>query len=363
MSVPADRIAKKARIKRATIAAQQRVREIDAEAIRAVTAAYLEAQRDVEDRIRRLGAADGSFRLDALQRIRDQIELALQALADQRGPLLTQYLDQAAAAGAGVHGELLGSSQQRIANEAAQFVQEFVAEDGLALSDRLHRLDRGAAEAMGNAVQRAVITGIDASLAARDYLDRGAPVPQDVQARINNAEAGRVARQAAQALTTGQMDPRAQALRVFRTEINRAHGVAYREAGFEDPDVIGTRFLLSPRHPAPDICDMYASADLHGLGPGVYPKGKSPWPAHPNTLSFEEVVFADEVRSGDGQAADDWIKEQPADVRAGVLGSEAKRRAFDAGHVSNDGVRTPWRVLRQRLQQQGIDTDQFEGKT
>ena len=113
MSVPADRIAKKARIKRATIAAQQRVREIDAEAIRAVTAAYLEAQRDVEDRIRRLGAADGSFRLDALQRIRDQIELALQALADQRGPLLTQYLDQAAAAGAGVHGELLGSSQQR----------------------------------------------------------------------------------------------------------------------------------------------------------------------------------------------------------------------------------------------------------
>ncbi|QUJ69219.1 hypothetical protein KDD30_07770 [Photobacterium sp. GJ3] len=27
----------------------------------------------------------------------------------------------------------------------------------------------------------------------------------------------------------------------------------------------------------------------------VKSKGKSPWPAHPNTLSYEQVMFVDEV--------------------------------------------------------------------
>lgn len=360
MSIPAERLAKKARIKRATQAAQGRLGEIDAAAAEQLTAIYREAQADIEARIRAIGGPDGSMRLASLQQVRDQLAAAVSALAERRDGLLLEQLDEAARVGASVYAPELGISTQRIANRAAQYMREFVAEDGLQLSDRLWRLDSQATESMANAVQRAVISGTDASRAAQDYLNQGAPVPAEISARIRDADAGRVARQAASNLMTGEMSPHAQALRVFRTEINRAHGTAYRDAGFEDPEAIGTRFLLSPRHPRPDICDMHASADVYGLGPGVYPRGKSPWPAHPNTLSFEEIVYADEVTPRMPEPRVEWVRKQPREVRAGVLGGEAKRRAFDAGHIEEGAIATPWRVVRQRLQQRGIDTDEFE---
>jgi hypothetical protein len=74
-------------------------------------------------------------------------------------------------------------------------------------------------------------------------------------------------------------------------EINRAHGTAYLKGAEAHPDCVGTRFLLSPSHPEHDECDLHASANLYGLGPGVYPPGKTPWPAHPNTLSYVVAVF------------------------------------------------------------------------
>lgn len=360
MSVSADRIQKKARIKRATQAAQGRLREIDAAAAEQLTAIYREAQMDIEARLVALGGPDGSLRLSSLQQMRDQLAAAVAELAARRDGLLLQQMDVAAQTGASVYAPELGVPTQRIANRAAQFVREFVAEDGLQLSDRLWRMDRQATDSLANAVQRAVIAGTDASRAAQDFLNQGAPVPSDVAARIRDADAGRVARQAANNLMTGEMSAHQQALRVFRTEINRAHGTAYRDGAFEDPDVIGTRFLLSPRHPAPDICDLHASADVHGLGPGVYPRGKSPWPAHPNTLSFEEAVYADEVTPSAPQERVEWLRQQSAPVRIGVLGSRAKHRAFDAGLVDENAIATPWRVVRQRLQQRGIDTDAFE---
>lgn len=93
--------------------------------------------------------------------------------------------------------------------------------------------------------------------------------------------------------------PYHQIKRVMRTEINRAYGMAFQNSAFEDEFVVGTKFKLSPNHPRRDICDMHATANLYGLGRGVYPRGKSPWPAHPNTLSYEQVVFVDEVTEED----------------------------------------------------------------
>jgi hypothetical protein len=87
------------------------------------------------------------------------------------------------------------------------------------------------------------------------------------------------------------------ATRLFRTEINRAHGEAYIKGFLSLPDAAGVRFTLSPMHPKPDICDVHAAADLYGLGPGVYPTRETcPWPAHPNTMSYVVGVFKDEVR-------------------------------------------------------------------
>ena len=55
--------------------------------------------------------------------------------------------------------------------------------------------------------------------------------------------------------------------------------------------------MLSPRHPRVDICDEHAAADLYGLGQGVYPVDECPWPAHPNTFSYTEAVYRDEIGS------------------------------------------------------------------
>lgn len=51
-----------------------------------------------------------------------------------------------------------------------------------------------------------------------------------------------------------------------------------------DPLVEAVRWTLSPnrgRAHVPDICDVLASQDLYGLGPGVYPVGKVPPSPHP----------------------------------------------------------------------------------
>ncbi len=44
---------------------------------------------------------------------------------------------------------------------------------------------------------------------------------------------------------------------------------------------------------------MHATANLFGLGKGVYPPGQNPWPAHPNTLSYVVAVFEEDVTEED----------------------------------------------------------------
>jgi hypothetical protein len=121
------------------------------------------------------------------------------------------------------------------------------------------------------------------------------------------------------------------------------------------PGFAGFKFLLSPRHPAPDICDLLASQNLYGLGPGVYPDAKTcPWPAHPNTLSFVNMVFASDVT-----AADKAGKETPlqamgrlsADVRDGVLG-KTKATYFDKGLLGQGAIRSPLQATQARLERQ-----------
>ena len=73
--------------------------------------------------------------------------------------------------------------------------------------------------------------------------------------------------------------------RIARTEAARARYDAFI-ARYEDNDsVVGYQWKLGSRHPAEDICDMYARADLHGLGAGSFPKDQAPVnPAHPHCL-------------------------------------------------------------------------------
>jgi len=184
-------------------------------------------------------------------------------------------------------------------------------------------------------------------------------VPASLVKKMNVSQAEKVAQQAKTVLLTGEGSPLANAKRVFRTELNRAHGEAYQAAAFAHPDVVGTRFLLSPNHKKQDICDMHANVNRYGLGRGVYPDGQNPWPAHPNTLSFVEVVFADEVSDSDKEGKESrllWLKKQGSQVHQAVLGKN-KAIAFRAGHIVKEGdIGRSWKNIKARLKRKGIDT-------
>lgn len=356
----AERTIPKAAIKRASAAARAAMNDLDGDALAELERIYRRAEADIAAAIRGYAGSDGSVRLEVLQDLLYQVRGRLQGLGQARDQRLADYMRQATAIGVRPFESVptLSASLTRIADEALRFARSFQADDGLQLSDRLWRLDVGARRMVGEAIQSHVIQGHSASQAARDFIERGLPVPPDVAAQLGMSQATTLAGVAGAALLVADGSAYELARRVFRTEINRAHGEAYRAAAFEHPDAIGTRFLLSPAHPKVDICDMHASVNRYGLGAGVYPKGKSPWPAHPNTLSYEEVVFADEVSDDDRAGQEtriDWLKQQPPGVQRAVLGAAQKAAALKRGLIGEGQIATPWRVLKQRLARRGID--------
>lgn len=349
-------------IKRATIVAHRAMDKLDADVLKELQQRYQLAAADLRERIAAAGGADGNVALAQLQDLLAQVNVRLKSLGAERDALLDNGLQNAArfgtlpltAAGAGVQSEAVldSAAAMRVSDEALRFVRGFIAEDGLQLSDRIWRLDRHARDVVTNAIEMGVIQGHGAAQAARELLMRGQAVPADLADKMN-AAAGTGIGKAVTDVLIGNGSPMNNAMRLMRTEINRAHGEAYIAGALDHPDAAGVRFLLSPGHPEPDICDLHATANLYGLGPGVYPtREKCPWPAHPNTLSYVEVVFKDEI-----SAANHAGKETPIEAlarlspeqRKGVLGVN-KAKAFDKGNLTQGMIKAPWRKVNQRIE-------------
>jgi len=358
----------KAKIKRESKRARDRMHRIDAEALVKLEGLYHDAALLLMDKINNFAASDGAVPLYVLHQLLAQANGILNELSLQQAALIQSTMASAAIAGSAPFvAELDAAVISRINESAVQFVNEFIAQDGLQLSSRLWRIDNHAATAVAETIKHAVVMGQSASQTADNLLASGQGVPAAVRSQMKSAQASILARDSRDVLLTGdgQQSARYNAMRVMRTEINRAHGEAYQAAAFKHPDVIGTRFILSPNHPKVDVCDMHARVNRYGLGSGVYPEGKNPWPAHPNTLSFTEVVFADEVTDSDRkgkQTRVDFIKKQSKDRREGILGGKGKRVAFDAGHIAEGSIATPWRIVEKRLVRNGVDINALFNK-
>ncbi len=114
--------------------------------------------------------------------------------------------------------------------------------------------------------------------------------------------------------------------RIARTEMARAYADGFIAKISKDEDIVAVKFKLSGRHPTFDICDMYAKADMFGLGKGIYPKDKlPPLPIHPHCLChYSEIIegevdmkkSADHVRA----AGDTWLNGLSESQRRQVLG-------------------------------------------
>ena len=126
--------------------------------------------------------------------------------------------------------------------------------------------------------------------------------------------------------------------RIARTEAARARYDAFVARYGEDDSVAAYQWKLGSRHPAEDICDMYAHADLYGLGRGVFPKDQAPVnPAHPHCLCHYAPVYASELKGKKqpGNVEDrgnSWLKQQPLHIRQAILGVKGEQE-WKAGRV------------------------------
>lgn len=357
-----------AAIRRASQAARNAMQQLDVETVRDLVQAYQDTAQQVRELVAAGGDDGGRVRLDQLRNLLAQVEETLQVLSRLRDRLLDDAIARAAqlgvqpltAAGLAATGREveapLGAAQAlRVADAAVQFVRAFRAADGLMLSDRLWRIDRGAREALQRHIERGVVQGAGADQLAQDFMLRGQAPPAGTAEAQQAAMVGRLM-QGADYLVDQDSGALANVLRVMRTEINRAHGEAYMDGAAAAPGVVGFRFLLSPRHPRPDICDLLARQNLHGLGAGVYPDRKStPWPAHPNTLSFVVAVFEPEVTDADRAGREtptEALARLAPELRAGVLGP-TKAEYFDRGLLTRGMIRARVGDVRERLTRQG----------
>lgn len=89
-------------------------------------------------------------------------------------------------------------------------------------------------------------------------------------------------------------------------------------------------------------CDIYASADANGMGPGVYPQsGLQQQPAHPHCLCYyvavmrtaEEIASGQDAPRGEPQSYDDWILAQPIGRQAAVVGQGRARELRSGSRI------------------------------
>lgn len=284
-----------AKIQNATHQAQRQFLRLDKSGDKALKRAYRLASQNLARSIEAASLGDSVTRLEHLNLLKAQISNTLQDLAYARRDIFqSNFKNAVAIASKPVKAQVSAEVLTGIVGGTLRFVQAFTGNDGLQLSDRLWRVDNGAKEAITRSIEQAVIHGQSASEAAQSFIERGEVVPRELRYKSDSAKTTRLAINAKRYMRTTSYE---NVRRVFRTELNRAYNQAYESSVFELGDeVIGTRFVLSSNHKKRDICDTHANADLYDLGRGVYPQGKNPCPAHPNTTSYTVVVFADDAK-------------------------------------------------------------------
>ena len=156
------------------------------------------------------------------------------------------------------------------------------------------------------------------------------------------------------------------AQRIIRTELSRAYSDGFNAKIMQDSDVVAVRLKLSTRHPVFDICDLFADADMYGLGKGVYPKDKAPpIPLHPYCMCRLEEVFKWEVdiskqKNNVKRAGDKWLNGLSDENRRLVLGIEGNAMWKD-GENWQKYMRN-WKGLAEpetRLKESGADGKMF----
>lgn len=133
--------------------------------------------------------------------------------------------------------------------------------------------------------------------------------------------------------------------RIARTEAARAWADGFVERYGHDESVVAYQWKLSSRHPKFDICNLYAEANLWGLGNGIYPKDETPkLPVHPHCLCHLAPVFRSEL---EGKKAVNQIEAGGQQYIEG-LSKDSKRKLLGVTGYEQIKDGTSWTALARK---------------
>lgn len=261
---------------------------------------YLDAADNVAEEIRNLkptigkltrnhlGALEKSLRYEAEQisqgiseRLKDDLYKAVEAGASPLGRQLIKAIQDSKAPL-----DIL-KIQRGFADVNTAAVEALWARThkGMMLSDRIWQTSDNARQAIRDIIWDGTARGRDAVKVARDiekYVRHGARTLTEDYPEMMERMGRRIPKNLSY-----------EALRLARTEMSNAFREGTYAAGRTNPSYRGVRYMLSSSHPAADICDDFASADLYDLGPGGYPEGEEPPIAHPQCLCYVVPLVED----------------------------------------------------------------------
>lgn len=171
--------------------------------------------------------------------------------------------------------------------------------DTLNLSQRIWRVDREAQDGISNIL----MNGISNSSSAWDiaqqleqFLGANQDCPRWTRTRLYHRTKTEIAAGDTTGLLRGdQCDGSGvsyNALRLARTEIQKAHALATDKILMSQPWVEKEQVRLSAAHPTTDICDTVVQDGENGEG--IYDVGTIELPLHPNCLCYKTAVLMDE---------------------------------------------------------------------
>ncbi len=180
-------------------------------------------------------------------------------------------------------------------NYALQVAQQHVYSDGLNLSQRIWRLEQGGMQTIRNTIATGMAqrtSAVELAQQLEGQLNAGQDWPRWTRARLSKMDARERAQDAKGLLRSASDVPPGgsagisyNALRLARNEIQIGNHAVTSDIAQNFPGIVGRKVVLSPAHPASDICDSVAAG-------GPYEKTYNALPLHAQCLCrYEEVLM------------------------------------------------------------------------
>lgn len=170
--------------------------------------------------------------------------------------------------------------------------------DGMNLSSRIWRIDGAGRDAINNAIMQGIADGDSAWNIAKkleQYLGAGENCPRWTSTRLYDRTAKEKASGDTGLLSGNDCDGSGvsyKALRLARTEIQKAHALATDKVMMSQPWVEKEQCHLSAAHPEPDECDDVITNGESGKG--IYAVGTVEYPLHPGCFCYKTAVLMDQ---------------------------------------------------------------------